>query len=58
MTTQQATATQQVADRFNELAQQGRFDLVLDELYAEHAISREPKGNSFFTRCGRAGSNS
>ena len=47
MTTQQATATQQVADRFNELAQQGRFDVVLDELYAEDAISREPIGNKF-----------
>ena len=35
--------TQQVADRFNELAQTGQFDKIQEELYAEDAESIEPK---------------
>ena len=34
--------TQEVADRFNDLAQTGRWDLIQDELYAENAVSIEP----------------
>jgi len=36
--------TQEVADRFNELAQTGRFDLIQDELFSEDAESIEPPG--------------
>lgn len=36
--------TQQVADRFNELAQTGQFDRIQEELYAENAESIEPPG--------------
>ena len=38
--------TQQLADRFYELAQQGSFDTILTELYSKDAKSREP-ANSF-----------
>lgn len=34
--------TQEVANRFNELAQTGQFDKIQDELYAEDAESIEP----------------
>ena len=34
--------TQDVANRFYELAQQGQFDKVQDELYADNAASIEP----------------
>lgn len=34
--------TQQVADRFHELANQGKFDAILDELFSENAVSIEP----------------
>lgn len=34
--------TQQVADRFYELAQQGQYSQIQQELYAEHAKSVEP----------------
>jgi hypothetical protein len=36
--------TQQVADRFNELAQTGQFDKIQDELYSQDAESLEPEG--------------
>jgi len=36
--------TQQVADRFNELAQTGQFDKIQEELYSEDAESIEPPG--------------
>ena len=36
--------TQEVADRFNELAQSGQWDKILEELYAENAVSIEPEG--------------
>jgi hypothetical protein len=43
MTTQEAVlTTQEVANRFMELAKQNRWDLVQDELYAEDAVSLEP----------------
>lgn len=37
--------TQQVADRFNELAQTGQFDKIQEELYAKDAESIEPPGS-------------
>jgi len=36
--------TQEVANRFNELAQEGRFDLIQDELFSQDALSIEPVG--------------
>ena len=35
--------TQQVADRFNELAQTGQWDQIQTELYADNAVSIEPE---------------
>ena len=35
-------STQEVANRFNELAQTGQWDKVQDELYADNAVSIEP----------------
>lgn len=34
--------TQDVASRFNELAQTGRWDLIQAELFADNAVSIEP----------------
>jgi ketosteroid isomerase-like protein len=34
--------TQEVANRFNELAQTGQWNQIQDELYAENAVSIEP----------------
>jgi ketosteroid isomerase-like protein len=34
--------TQEVATRFNELAQTGQWNLIHDELYGENAVSIEP----------------
>jgi ketosteroid isomerase-like protein len=43
MTTQEKTmTTQEVADRFFELAQEGKFDEIQDELYDESVKSVEP----------------
>jgi hypothetical protein len=43
MTTQEAVmTTQDVANRFHELAQQGQWDQILNELFAENAVSIEP----------------
>lgn len=43
MSTQEAVmTTQDVANRFNELAQEGRWDLIQGELFADHAVSIEP----------------
>lgn len=36
--------TQQVADRFYELAKENRFDSIQDELFAANAVSIEPPG--------------
>lgn len=35
--------TQDVANRFNELAQTGQWNQILDELYADNATSIEPE---------------
>ena len=43
MSTKEAVmTTQEVANRFNELAQTGQWDKVQEELYAENAESIEP----------------
>ena len=41
-TTAAVMTTQEVANRFNELAQTGRWDLIQVELFAENAVSIEP----------------
>jgi hypothetical protein len=41
-TTEAVMTTQDVANRFNELAQTGQWDKVQEELYAENAVSIEP----------------
>ena len=35
--------TQDVANRFYELSQTGRWDLIQDELYSQNAVSIEPE---------------
>lgn len=43
MSTQEAImTTQNVADRFHELAQTGQWDLIQTELFADNAVSIEP----------------
>jgi hypothetical protein len=43
MTTQEATmTTQEVANRFIELAKENKWDLIQDELYSSDAVSIEP----------------
>jgi len=34
--------TQEVANRFNELAQSGQWDVIQNELFADNAVSIEP----------------
>lgn len=41
-TTEAVMTTQDVANRFNELAQTGQWDKIQAELYAENAVSIEP----------------
>jgi hypothetical protein len=41
--------TEQVAQRFNELAQQGNFEGIIQELFANDAKSIEPAGSPFET---------
>jgi len=44
MTTQEAVmTTQEVANRFHELAQMGQWQQIQDELYADDAVSIEPE---------------
>lgn len=46
MTTAEAVmTTQEVANRYNELAQTGQWDKIQDELFANHAVSIEPPGS-------------
>ncbi len=37
--------TQEVANRYNELAQTGQWDKIQDELFADNAVSIEPPGS-------------
>lgn len=41
-TTEKEMTTKEVADRFYELAQQGKFDQIQEELYADNVKSVEP----------------
>ena len=34
--------TEQVANRFFELSKEGKFDVILDELYSNDCVSIEP----------------
>jgi hypothetical protein len=46
MTTAEAVmTTQEVANRFHELAQTGQWDKIQDEFFAENAVSIEPQGS-------------
>ncbi|MGZ3854598.1 MAG: SnoaL-like domain-containing protein [Flavisolibacter sp.] len=46
MTTQEAVmTTQEVANRFNQLAQIGQWQEIQDELFADEAVSIEPEGS-------------
>ncbi|MEP6700503.1 MAG: nuclear transport factor 2 family protein [Bacteroidota bacterium] len=47
-TTEAVMTTQDVANRFNELAQAGHFDKVQEELYADDAESIEPPHSQGF----------
>ncbi len=38
-------STQEVANRFHELAQSGQWNVIQDELFAENAVSNEPPGS-------------
>jgi len=38
--------TQEVANRFNELAKEGRWNEIQDELFADDAVSIEPANSS------------
>ncbi|MGZ8559660.1 MAG: SnoaL-like domain-containing protein [Chitinophagaceae bacterium] len=42
MIAEQTRTTTEVAARFNELAKEGNFDKVQDELFADNAVSIEP----------------
>ncbi|MFZ4632857.1 MAG: SnoaL-like domain-containing protein [Saprospiraceae bacterium] len=38
--------TKEVASRYYELAQTGRYDLIVEELYSDDAESHEPEGSN------------
>ena len=42
MIAEQTRTTTEVAARFNELAKEGKYDQIQDELYADNAVSVEP----------------
>ncbi len=42
MIAEQTRTTAEVAARFNELAKEGNWDKIQDELFAENAVSIEP----------------
>jgi ketosteroid isomerase-like protein len=44
-TTEAVMTTQDIANRFNELAQTGQWDKVQEELYADDAVSIEPENS-------------
>ena len=47
-TTKTVLTTQQVAARFNELAQQEKWFDIQDELFAENVTSTDPPGSPYF----------
>jgi ketosteroid isomerase-like protein len=44
MIAEQTRTTAEVAARFNELAKEGAWDKIQDELFADNAVSVEPPG--------------
>jgi hypothetical protein len=48
MTTSETLTTQQVAERFNELAQQEKWFDIQDELFAENVESMDPPDSPYF----------
>ncbi len=46
-TMEKTMTTQEVADRFYELSKEGRFDVILDELFDQNAKSVEPPGSTW-----------
>ena len=44
MIAEQTRTTAEVAARFNDLAKEGKWDKIQDELFAENAVSIEPPG--------------
>lgn len=44
MIAEQTRTTAEVAARFNELAKEGNWDKIQDELFADNAVSIEPPG--------------
>jgi len=45
MIAEKTMTTAEVAARFNELAKEGNWDKIQDELFAENAVSIEPPGS-------------
>ena len=45
MIAEQTRTTTEVAARFNELAKEGNFDKIQDELFADNAVSIEPSNS-------------
>jgi ketosteroid isomerase-like protein len=45
MPTTAVMTTKEVANRFHELSQQGNWDLIQEELYADNAVSIEPESS-------------
>ena len=48
MTTSETLTTQQVAERFNELAQQEKWFEIQDELFADNVKSVDPTNSPYF----------
>src|SRR5258707_1138174 len=46
-TLEKTMTTQEVADRFFDLSQEGKFDQILEELYDENVKSVEPEGSTW-----------
>jgi hypothetical protein len=49
MTSTKTMTTQEVADRFHELAQQEKWFVIQDEFFADNVRSVEPPNSSYFT---------
>ena len=49
--TEKTMTTQEVADRFNELAQQEKWFEIQDEFFADDVRSIDPDGSPLFQKC-------
>ena len=47
-TNKKVMTTQEVADRFNELAQQEKWFEIQDEFFADNVVSIDPPGSPYF----------